>query len=482
MLFNRLSKKTEIFLKTAITTALAASVIVFSTGPVALATDSKLTTVYNVYLNHTYMGTVTDKNVVEKEIADKMDNIKKSNTNVDITVNPTIEYKVKQVTHSTANNQEAIQNIDNTIEQNTETAPAAIVVDGKPVVYLNSIKTANDVMKKFELKYVSEEQLNELDARKASPNTALPPLKENETRLVDVRFSEKVSINEEKTIPVKMMSEEEAIVFLQKGTIEEKKYTVQQGDVLGSIANSHGLKISELKALNPGLDENSVLKIGQEVNITALKPLLHVMIEKESYQKEDIPFKEEVIEDSSMPKGDTKEKQAGSNGSRNVTYHIIEQNGVTTNKEVANEQILVQPVNHVVIKGTKAIPSRGEGSFVWPTNGGYISSEVGYRWGKMHKGIDIARPSDLTIKAADNGVVVYAGWGGAFGNKIVIDHQNGFQTIYGHLSSIGVQVGQIVSKGTAIGIMGATGDATGVHLHFEVWKNGALQNPIDYLR
>ncbi|CRK82468.1 peptidoglycan DD-metalloendopeptidase family protein [Neobacillus massiliamazoniensis] len=482
MLFIRLSKKMEIILKTAITTALAASVIVFSTGPVAFAHNSKLTTVYNVYLNHTYIGTVTDKNVVEKEIAAQIDNIKKSYKNVDITVNPTIEYIEKQDLHSTANNQEAIQNIDNAIVQNTETTPAAIVVDGKPVVYLNSIKTANDVMKKLKLKYVSEEQLNELDARKVSPNTALPPLKENETRLVDVRFSEKVSINDEKTTPVKIMSEEEAIVFLQKGTIEEKKYAVQQGDVLGSIANNNGLKLSELKALNPGLDENSVLKIGQEVNITALKPLLHVMIEKESYQKEDLPFKEEVIEDSSMPKGDTKEKQAGINGTRIVTYHIFDQNGVTTNKEVANEQILVQPVNHVVIKGTKAIPSRGEGSFVWPTNGGYISSGVGYRWGKMHKGIDIARPSDLTIKAADNGIVVFAGWGGAFGNKVVIDHQNGFQTIYGHLSSIGVQVSQVVPVGTTIGIMGATGDATGVHLHFEIWKNGALQNPVDYLR
>jgi LysM repeat protein len=322
MLFIRLSKKMEIILKTAITTALAASVIVFSTGPVAFAHNSKLTTVYNVYLNHTYIGTVTDKNVVEKEIAAQIDNIKKSYKNVDITVNPTIEYIEKQDLHSTANNQEAIQNIDNAIVQNTETTPAAIVVDGKPVVYLNSIKTANDVMKKLKLKYVSEEQLNELDARKVSPNTALPSLKENETRLVDVRLSENVLINNEKTTPVKIMSEEEAIAFLQKGTIEEKKYAVQQGDVLGSIANNNGLKLSELKALNPGLDENSVLKIGQEVNITALKPLLHVMIEKESYQKEDLPFKEEVIEDSSMPKGDTKEKQAGINGTRNATIFL----------------------------------------------------------------------------------------------------------------------------------------------------------------
>ena len=68
--------------------------------------------------------------------------------------------------------------------------------------------------------------------------------------------------------------------------------------------------------------------------------------------------------------------------------------------------------------------------------------------GKMHKGIDIARPSDLTIKAADNGVVVSAGYDGGYGNKIVIDHQNGIRTVYAHLASIGVSVGQTVAKGS----------------------------------
>lgn len=100
----------------------------------------------------------------------------------------------------------------------------------------------------------------------------------------------------------------------------------------------------------------------------------------------------------------------------------------------------------------------------------------------MHKGIDIARPSDRTIKAADNGTVVSAGNdGGGYGNKIVIDHNNGFRTVYAHLDSISVSVGQTVSKGSKIGIMGSTGDSTGVHLHFEVYKNGKMQNPLKYI-
>ncbi|MDQ0201001.1 peptidoglycan DD-metalloendopeptidase family protein [Neobacillus ginsengisoli] len=170
-------------------------------------------------------------------------------------------------------------------------------------------------------------------------------------------------------------------------------------------------------------------------------------------------------------------KQVGQNGSKDVTYHISEQNGTTVMKDAISEQVLVPSINQIIVNGTRAISSRGEGTFAWPTAGGYVSSPMGFRWGKMHKGIDIARPSNPTIKAADNGIVVSAGWdNGGYGNMIVIDHQNGFQTIYGHLASISVRAGQSVEKGSSIGIMGQTGDATGVHLHFEVHKNGGLQN------
>jgi murein DD-endopeptidase MepM/ murein hydrolase activator NlpD len=481
LFFKKISQKKKVFLKTVVITAMAASVIAFSNGPVALASTSKLTTVYYVYLNDTYMGTVSDKNIVDQLIAEKVDALKKSYKDVDLNLGSDVQYISEQVFHSTANNQEAIQNIENAVQLQAKTT--AIVIDGKPVVFLENKNTADEVIKKLKMQNVSEVQLNELDARKVSPNTSLPPLKENESRLLDVRFSKNVSIMEEKVTPDKVMSSDEAVTFLEKGTLEEKKYTVQVGDVLGSIANSHGLKLADLLVLNPGLDENSPLKLGQEVKITALKPFIDVIIERESNQKEEIPFQNQVINDPSLPKGETKEKQAGINGSRTVTYHTLEQNGVTVKKDESNQQILQQPVNHVVIMGTKVIPSRGEGHFAWPAVGGYVSSPMGYRWGKMHKGIDIARPSNLTIKAVDNGVVESAGWAGnAYGNKIVIDHQNGFKTIYQHLASIGVHVGQTVSKGSAIGIMGRTGDATGVHLHFEVYKNGALQNPLSYLK
>lgn len=121
------------------------------------------------------------------------------------------------------------------------------------------------------------------------------------------------------------------------------------------------------------------------------------------------------------------------------------------------------------------------GYLSWPTVGGYISSYVGPRWGRQHKGLDIARPSNYNILAAADGVVTKAGYTGGFGNRIEIEHSNGLKTLYAHLSSINVTVGQEVSTGTVIGIMGSTGNSTGIHLHLEVYKNGALQDPMDYL-
>ncbi|MGG1675889.1 peptidoglycan DD-metalloendopeptidase family protein [Neobacillus sp. NRS-1170] len=478
-LLNTISKTKKLIIKTTIITTLAASVVALSNGPIALATSSPLTTDYHVYLNGTYIGNVTDKAVVDRVINDKVDEFKKSNK--DLNFGSQVEYIPEQVFNSSANDLETIQNLKNTFQLQAEAA--AIVIDGKPAVYVADKNTAEEVIKDLKLKYVSENQLEELEARKEQATKTLPPLKENETRLLDVRLSKNVTIEAENIEPDQILSASDAVTFLQKGTLQEKKYAVQEGDALESIAHNNGLKIPDLLALNPGLTGASLLKIGQEINVTVLKPYVEVVVEKEVNQKEVIAYADQVVEDSSMPKGETKEKQQGQNGSRTVTYNISEQNGVAVKKMQTSEQILQQPVNHIVIKGTKAIPSRGEGSFGWPTVGGYVSSQMGYRWGKMHKGIDIARPSNRTIKAADNGVVVSAGYdNGGYGNKVIIDHKNGFRTLYGHMSSINVKVGQTVSKGTAVGIMGATGDATGVHLHFEVFKNGSLVNPLSYLR
>jgi murein DD-endopeptidase MepM/ murein hydrolase activator NlpD len=465
-------------LKMAVISALAASVFTFS-SPASAADTAKFTTVYHVYLNGTFIGTVSNKDVVEKMMNEKVQTLKESFKDKDLNIGVQVDYIREQVFRSTANNQETVRNLENAIQLQVEAS--AISIDGTPIVYLDSKETSDEVIKKLKLQFVTEEQLIELEARKTAGTTELTPLKENETRLLDVRMSKEVSVLTEKVSPDKIMSSDDALNLLLKGTLEEKKYIVQEGDVLGTIANGHGLTLAEFLALNPGLTEETVVNIGEEVNVTALKPYVEVIVDKEVNQKESMAFVNEVVEDASMPKGETNVKQEGQDGERSVNYLISEQNGITLKKDVTSEQVIKQPVNHIVVKGTKVIPSRGTGTLAWPVSGGYISSQQGQRWGKQHKGIDIARPSNRTIKAADNGKVVSAGYDGGYGNKIVIDHQNGLRTVYAHLESIGVSVGQTVSQGSAIGVMGTTGNSTGIHLHFEVYKNGALENPLNYV-
>jgi LysM repeat protein len=122
----------------------------------------------------------------------------------------------------------------------------------------------------------------------------------------------------------------------------------------------------------------------------------------------------------------------------------------------------------------------GTGSFVWPTTEHIIS---GYTFSAIHPAIDIGGQIGNAVYAADSGVVVYAGWSNyGYGNLIVIDHGNGWQTAYAHLSSIGVICGQSVSRGIMIGGLGSTGNSTGPHLHFEMGINGVKVNPLDYIQ
>lgn len=118
--------------------------------------------------------------------------------------------------------------------------------------------------------------------------------------------------------------------------------------------------------------------------------------------------------------------------------------------------------------------------FIWPVNGP-ITSPFGWRWGRMHEGIDIGAGYGTPIHAAAAGTVIWAGWMGGYGNLVVLDHGGGLSTAYGHQQRIYVHVGQRVAQGEVIGEVGSTGHAFGPHLHFEVRVNGTPVDPLRYL-
>ena len=117
---------------------------------------------------------------------------------------------------------------------------------------------------------------------------------------------------------------------------------------------------------------------------------------------------------------------------------------------------------------------------IWPVNGP-VTSPFGYRWGRLHAGIDIGVPYGTPIHAAAAGTVVLAGWTGGYGNYTCIDHGGGLATCYAHQSSYAISAGAQVSQGQVIGYVGSTGHSFGAHLHFEVRINGNPVDPLGYL-
>ncbi|HZG36602.1 MAG TPA: peptidoglycan DD-metalloendopeptidase family protein [Gaiellaceae bacterium] len=118
--------------------------------------------------------------------------------------------------------------------------------------------------------------------------------------------------------------------------------------------------------------------------------------------------------------------------------------------------------------------------FVWPVHG-VVTSGFGWRWGRMHEGIDIAVGNGTPVVSSASGTVIIAGWMGGYGNLVVVDHGNGISTAYGHNTSVTVGVGQHVAQGQLIAYSGNTGHSTGPHVHFEVRVNGGAVDPFGYL-
>ncbi|HWG55596.1 MAG TPA: peptidoglycan DD-metalloendopeptidase family protein [Gaiellaceae bacterium] len=124
--------------------------------------------------------------------------------------------------------------------------------------------------------------------------------------------------------------------------------------------------------------------------------------------------------------------------------------------------------------------ARSSSGFIWPVQG-VLTSPFGWRWGRMHEGIDIAVGNGTPVVASASGTVIVAGWMGGYGNLVVVDHGNGVSTAYAHNTSVVVGIGQTVAQGQLVAYSGNTGNSTGPHVHFEVRVNGAAVDPLGYL-
>lgn len=209
------------------------------------------------------------------------------------------------------------------------------------------------------------------------------------------------------------------------------------------------------------------------------KPILNIDITLNETVKEAIIPKTTILSTNEIYLGQSK-NQEGVQGEKEVLKEITYSNGKKVNEKDISEKVIVEPKDNIVYKGVKD-PIAGGIAFLENPSRGSITSNYGARWGKVHKGIDIAGNIGDPIKAALDGKVIEAYYSSSYGNVITIDHGNGIQTLYAHCSKLLAIVGQEVRSGDIIAKIGNTGRSTGPHLHFELKVNGSAINPIKYI-
>ena len=300
---------------------------------------------------------------------------------------------------------------------------------------------------------------------------------------VNAYFVEEVDIRQEYVESSYVMNLGYIAEILNETKEGEVTYTVTSGDSYYSIAEKYGLSVEDLMKLNLGYDPK-ILRVGDVLTISNAVPYLTVVnVERQRYVQ-DVPYQVEYTDDASMYQGEYKVTSPGVYGKADMTANVTYINGEETEREVVASVTLSQPVTEQQLRGTKERPTwYPTGSFSWPCTG-ILTSRFGYRsllGSTYHSGIDIGNSYGTSIYASDGGTVTYSGWMSGYGYLIIIDHGNGYQTYYGHNSSLVASLGQKVHKGQLIARMGSTGRSTGNHCHFGIKLNGTFVNPLNYL-
>ena len=347
------------------------------------------------------------------------------------------------------------------IKENVEVEIQMIdcLIDGKSIGIFKNREAADEVIQKVINKYIPE---------------AVETVKE--AKLDATIDYKKVYVTEDQLSDPELVYTE-----LTKTKEEGQVYTVVSGDNLWVIADKNKMTIKELIATNPEITEETVLQIGQNLNVKIHKPAVSVRVVEEYKKEEEFMPEPVVTEDDQKYVTYRKQVSAGKKGKKSITIHNIYMDGMlqeTVNKEI---DVIDQGASEQIVIGTKKLPAKAAtGKFRSPASG-RLSSAFGPRWGRKHNGIDIANSVGTPIYASDGGTIKSAGWSGAYGKLIIMDHGNGFQTYYGHASELLVKPGQKVAKGEKIALMGSTGRSTGSHVHFEIRQDGVPKNPSHYI-
>lgn len=468
--------------------------------------DKNIGRVYKVYLDGEVIGAITDKESLYDLIDEKQQVIKdKYNvTNVyppdSLEVVETYSYKTEITDLNTIYNK--IKELQDFTILGYEVKFSA--TDNHKEFNINILDKDifTEALEDFVLAFIDEEGYNKYINGTQEALDDIGVTYENMGILEDISIKKKyISINDK----IYENSEELAQELLFGFNYKEQSYTIKEGDTIESISESHMLNTQEFLIANPEYSsKDSLLAIGDKVNITLIKP--EISFEYTVYEMKEVeyPYETTIVRDNSKASSYSEITTPGVTGISLITSHYSVVNGEPNSEtEIDNRTVIRETVNQVTTKGRKetvwgwqTFEDTGTG-WRWPTENPYaVTSEFAPRWGKYHNGIDISGSGwGSRIYAANDGVVTQVvkgcpdngsypnSCGSGYGNYVVIHHGSNIYTIYAHmLNKVPVKVGQTVSRGTVVGYMGNSGQSKGTHLHFGVstgdpMGGGTFTNP-----
>lgn len=419
-------------------------------------------TAYEYSYNGKILGLVKQKDDVLR-ITDLVQNALTEDKNVDVIIDAKDDIEFKRVAAigdvDIDTSEEVLKRLTYMGDLNVKAY--GIYVDGKKVGSVESKEIAANVMQDIKDKYASKRKGAEIE---------------------EAVFVEKVDVRKSNTDLQDVSSEKEMVDILCTSGKKVTNHQVVKGETLADIAKLYGMSEEDVLEDNPNVDPKK-LTLGSTLVLKQNAPVLTVKItEMVTYEKK-IEFETKKKDSDDIYKGDTQIKQEGKDGLSEITSRIVLVNGEETEEIPLVTTVKKKPVDKIVLVGTKKRPPTvGSGKYKWPLSGGYtLTSPFGSRWGRHHDGIDLGVPVGSNVMAADGGTVTFAGYSGAYGYLVIIDHQNGMETRYAHNSQLLVSTGTKVYQGQHIAESGNTGRSTGPHLHFEIRVGGAARNPLSYL-
>ena len=489
--------------------------------------------VYKVYIDGKFIGAIKSKKALEKYIDKEQKNLKEEYevdkvyipNGIDIEKSVTYDgkimsekkvykiikekknftikgYKVtitKGKDNQLSNEMEIAEKINSgEISEDDVAAEETEEEEEKIVIYITKKDIFDEAVKNFMYLFISEDEVNKYVKDEQ-------PLIRSTGSII-----ENIYLDQDVTIKSALISTDETIYttaedltkfFSFNENVSEKEYIIEPGDTIDSAAFKNEISTRVFLIVNPEFTSaNNLLKPGQVVNVARMDPVLELAVEKHVVEDVSSGYKTVEKEDDTMDYGTQRVEVEGVNGISRQTEKVRYINGKVDKVYITQTETIKEPIDEVIVKGTKKTgstsawtggwaPAIFSGSWGWPSVSNYITTYFGYDdWhGGFHNGLDIALSGcGSPVFAVESGTVLetnsgcadisygYGDYCGAgYGNYVWIAHPEGVYGLYAHmLSAVAVSPGQSVSKGQVIGYMGSSGSSSACHLHFSTFYGG----------